>query len=122
SQSNTFIPNWESSHTLISFTRDPKNFKVASYVEYKETKKRDAYYLKLDLDQPARVIDDSLFGWADGAEAPRGEYNVGGFIWTEFRTKRRAFPYTLGYQAVDQADWEIENQNSGIVMQQAMTL
>lgn len=122
SGTNTFIASFEAGAVVVSFTRDPKKFKHAGYVEYRPTKKDVSFYLKLDVDQPARVIDDSLFGWADGAEAPKGANNIGNFVFAEYRTKRRAFPFSLGMKAVEQAAWDILAQHAGIVAQQAMTL
>lgn len=122
SGTNTFIPSWEATHTLIAYTRDPKKFRLSKYVEYKKTTKRDAFYLKLDPDQPARIIDDSMFAWAPGADAPRGYNNIGNFQFTEFRCKKRAFPYSLPYEAVDQAEWGIQDQHAGLTLQQSMTL
>lgn len=122
SATNTFIPSWEATHTLIAYTRNPKKFRLSKYVEYKKTAKRDAFYLKLDPDQPARIIDDSMFAWAPGGDAPRGYNNIGNFQFSEFRTKKRAFPYTLPYEAVDQAEWQIQQQHAGLTLQQSMTL
>lgn len=118
---NTFIPSFEASGQVISFTRDPASFKLPQYVQYVNTKLDVGFYLKLDVDQPARQVADADNAWEDGQDAPTGTDNLGNFEYVQYRTKRRAFAFNLGQKAVEQADWKILASQAAIVAQQAMT-
>lgn len=118
---NTFFPSFEATGQVISFTRNPASFKVNQYVQNVPVTKDVGYYLKLDIDQPARLVNEADFAWEDGADAPMGEDNLGAFQYFEYRTKRRAYAFTLGQKAIQQADWSILASQAGIVAQQAMT-
>ncbi len=118
---NTYIPSFEASGQVISMTRDTESFKLPQYVQYVTTKKDVGFYLKLDIDQPARVVDDSDHVWEDGQDAPTGTDNLGNFEYVQYRTKRRAYAFNLGNKAVEQADWKILASQAAIVAQQAMT-
>jgi hypothetical protein len=120
SSSNTFSISFESTYMVISATRDPKKFKLAKYIQYVPTKTRVFRYLKLDLDEPARVVQSSDYSWAPGGEAPTVP-NVGAFQFVDTATTKYAYPWTLPQESVDQAEWDIENSQMGIIQQKAMT-
>lgn len=120
SSTNVFSISWESTGMIVSATRDPAAFKLARYIQYVETKNRIFRYLKLDLDEPARIPTQQEFAWAPGQNAPTGD-NVGAFQYVDTSTLKYAFPWTLPEESVDQAEWQIEKSQMGIVAQKAMT-
>lgn len=120
SATNVFSISFESTYMIVSATRDPKKFKLAKYVQYVPTKTRVFRYLKLDLDEPARVVQSSDYSWAPGGEAPAVP-NIGAFQFVDTGTTKYAYPWTLPQEAVDQAEWDIENSQMGIVQSKAMT-
>ncbi len=117
---NGFVP--QATGQVISYVRDPKKFKVNQYVQVVKSPAPIGIYHELDRDQPARVVTDAEWAWEDGDEAPRGAHNQGTFRLIEFRTQRRAYPFTLGWQSIDATKgWKPQQFNVGSVTQQAMT-
>jgi len=121
SGSNTFSISWESTHMIVSATRDPSKFKLAQYLQYVPTKQRVFRYLKLDLDEPVRMVSQQEFLWAPGQAAPTGEDNIGAFQYTDSATKKYAYAWTMSDEALDQAEWDLNASQMGIVSQKAMT-
>lgn len=121
SASNTFSISWDSTHMLVSSTRDPEQFKLAQYIQYVPTKTRVFRYLKLDLDEPARVPTTQEFAWAPGTDRPTAG-NVGAFQYVDSSTVKYAYPWTLPQEALDQAEFQLESSQTGIIKQKAMTV
>jgi hypothetical protein len=120
SGSNGFVPS--ATGQAIAFTRDPSRFKVNSYTQNLRTPKVIGLYAVLDRDQPARVKTDQEFAWEDGDPRPSGNNNMGTFQWREFKVERRDYPYTVGEQAIEQAEgWNPKAFFNASVLQQAMT-
>ena len=125
SSSNVYIPSFEASGQLVvSFSRNPKDFALNQYVTIVPVKKGSGYYLRLTAEQAARIVNaaGSEFVWPDGSDEPTGEWNLESHEFVKFETMRRAYPFRIGYKAVDQADWKLLAQHAAIVAQQAMTL
>lgn len=121
---NTYVPSFEASGSLVvSFSRNPKDFALNKYITLVPVKQSTGYYLKLTPSNAARVINSSLADvvWPDGNDAPTGEWNAESHEFVQFATKRYAYPFRLGYKAVEQAVWKILAQHAAIVAQQAMT-
>jgi hypothetical protein len=122
---NTFVPSFDASGQLVvQFSRNPKDFPLNQYITLTPVKKSVGYYLKITAEQAARVINSATLGdfvWSDGNDAPTGEWGTESFQFTPFNTTRYAFPFRLGYKAVDQADWKILASHGAIAAQDAMT-
>lgn len=116
-----FIPSFEASGQVISFFRDPKTFKVNEYAQYVPSKKPIGVYAIIDADQEARVVTDDDFVWPDGHEAPQGNDNLVPFVFEDYRCVRRAYPFTLGDETVDNADWKVLAAHAKSAAQQCMT-
>lgn len=120
SASNTFIPDFEATGVIVSATRDPAQFKLAKYMQYVTVSERVFYYLKLDLEEPARVVNTQDYAWAPGQDAPQNG-NVGDFQFVQSSTTKYAYPWVLPQEAIDQAAWDIQASQTGIVQQKMMT-
>lgn len=108
SGSNTYVPTYEqASGSVISYTRDPKKFRINQYTKIVPVKKDQGYYLKLNSADTIRVVTEKDFDWPDANDAPNGEDNNQGFEYKAYTTLRRAFPFRLGNKSVSQADWPI---------------
>jgi hypothetical protein len=122
---NTFVPSFDASgHLAIAFSRNPKDFSLNRYITLTPVKKSSGYYLRITAEQAARVINKTTlaeFVWPDSNDAPTGEWGTESFQFVPFNTTRYAFPFRLGYKAVDQADWKILANHSMIAAQDAMT-
>ncbi len=117
---NGFVP--AATGQAIAFVRNPKEFRVNQYVQNIQSPEPIGLYAVLDPDQPARVVTDQEFAWADGDPRPVGSNNMGNFYWAEFRCFRRDYPYQIGEQAIKAAKgWNPQAFFNGIILQQAMT-
>jgi hypothetical protein len=123
--SNTFVPSHEASNKLIvEYARNPKSFVVTEYTQLIKTPKNTGYYLVLNIDEAGRVLNDQgkEYNWADGENAPSGRDGTSEHVFLPFLTNRRAYPFTLGDLAVDQATWDIIAAHAARHAQKAMTV
>lgn len=120
SSTNTFIP--EATGLAVAYVRDPGRFKLNTYAQIVNAPEPVGVYAVLDPDYAVRMVEDADWRWEDGDDAPDGNQNVGNFKWEEFRIFRRAFPYSLGEEAVDNAKgWDPKKFHDASVLSQAMT-
>lgn len=123
SANNGFLP--VATQQVVAFIRDPAQFKINRYVQNVRSPGPNAAYMKLDRHHPARVTSDAIFRWADGDKSPSGHHNLANFSWQPFQTERRAYPFTMGNQAVKAAQtiggWDPAAAHAKIVAQQAIT-
>lgn len=123
-QGNTYVPSFEASGELVvSFSRNPKDFALNSYVTLTPTEKSTGYFLRISPDNAMRILSTTGADttWADGNDAPTGTWNTEAFEFAPFLTKRHAYPFRLGYKAVEQAVWKILAAHAAMAAQQAMT-
>jgi hypothetical protein len=100
---NGFVPSLTGQ--VIGFVRKPEKFKLNKYVEYKKTDKNVGVYTKLERDVMVRVTNLEDDVWNDGDDAPSGDNGVKVKHSTDsFQCIRRAIPWKLGYEAIDQTD------------------
>lgn len=124
SASNVFVRSHDASGKMvIDFARNPKKFAVNNYVQMVPVTKMAGYYLRMTIEEAGRIVDADLknFDWPDGAASPEGLDALEAFGFEQYRTKRRAYPFTLGDLTIDQADWNILAQHGSIKARQAMT-
>lgn len=122
SGSNTYVPSYDATGPVIEFTRDPSRFRLNRYVKNITVKKDQGYWLRLDADEPYRVVSENDYLWEDGADAPAGHGEKMDHEFVAYRTKRRSFPFAIGQKAVDQADWKILAAHAKKTSTKAMTL
>lgn len=124
SGSNTFVKDHMATGNLvINFSRNSEDFALNRYVQIRPVEKEAGYYLELTVEESGRILHSNLddFVWADGADAPSGEDGTEAFLFKDYRTLRRAYRFSLGDKAVDQAGWDIVETHLAVKAQQAMT-
>ena len=125
SGTNTFVPSFDATGQLtVEFSRNPKDFALNRYVTITPVKKSSGFYMQINPEQAARVMDPTNLGefvWHDGTDAPDGNWGTEAFQWQTYNTLRYAFPFSLGYKAEKQADWRILAVHAAIAAQDAMT-
>lgn len=122
---NTFVPSFDASGQLVvSYSRNPKDFPVNQYITIVPVKRSVGYWLQITAANAARLLtsDGADLVWADGAKTPLGYWNTESFSYQPFMTTRFCPAVTLGYKAVEQADWKIQAFHAAMLAQQAMTL
>lgn len=122
SATNTFIPSWDSTKVLVQATRNQDEFKLARYIQYVPTKTKWFRYLKLDMDEPARVVATNEFVIAPGQAMDTGPNNIGAFTFVDSSTLKYSYGWVLPDEAIDQAEWDLRGSQMGIIHQKAMTV
>ena len=123
-QSNTYVKDFRSSGKLqVSFSRNPRDFALANYVQYVPVKRDQGYYLVINAEQAARLVGGELdeFVWPDGADRPMNHDGTEKFNFADYRTIRRNYGFVIGDKASSQADWDIMDTEAAFHAQQAMT-
>lgn len=113
-----FIP--AATGQVISFIRDPKNYKLNDYAQLVETKKKVGVYHRLGVDQPVRMTNIDSNVWEDGKDRPPMHGNQLKFDAVEFSTIRRTEGFTIGWQAIEQADMKLLVTHSAMAHNQLM--
>lgn len=124
SGTNTYVPSFETSgHLTVAFSRNPKTFPINKYATITPVTKDVGYYLKVTVENAARVLNANLseMVWPDAADAPDGVWNDESFAFALYGATRYAAAFRLGYLAEQQADWKIEAYYASMVAQQMMT-
>lgn len=119
---NTYVPSLDATGQIIQFVRDPKRFRVNNYIAYRPAKQMVGLYMVYDRDNPARVVTEAEYQWADGEPRPDGYNNLDGFDLREYRTKRYDIPFTVGNLTREQASWDIVASQAAGRLMQYMTL
>jgi hypothetical protein len=122
--SNTYVKDHMATGNLIaSYSRNPKDFPLARYIQYREVKKDSGFYMRLGIEQAARLVGGSVdeYVWPDGADRPQRNNGTERFQFVDYRTERRDFDWQLGYKSTDQASWNIKDTEAANHAQQAMT-
>ena len=123
-QSNVYVKDHASTGYLITqFSRNPKDFPLNRYLQYRDVSKDAGYYLKLNVEQAGRLVGGELdeYVWPDSADRPRRNNGTEKFNWVDYRTERYDFDFTLGYKTRDQAGWNLQDTELANHAQQAMT-
>jgi hypothetical protein len=81
---------------LIGFLRDPKTFAYLQYAQMVPAPEIVFMYAKVDPDDAVRLVDLNEFGWGYDDYRPTGKSFQPRVEWTESRTQRWDFPYTVG--------------------------
>lgn len=117
---STYVPSL-SADLVVEFSRNPKAFPAAEYIDYRIVDKQKGYYLKMLNDGQARVINDTDNVWADGNDSPHIDDGNDEFTFPEYSCIRRRLPKMLGQLSVDQAGWSLLDQAARFLAQQIMT-
>lgn len=121
---NTYVKSHAATDNLtVSFSRNVRDFPLAQYVQYRDVQKTQGYYLVIDIEQAGRIVGGNLdeYVWPDGADRPRRNSGTEKFAFHDYRTERYDFDFTLGYKAMNEADWNIRDTEANFKAQLAMT-
>ena len=107
---------------VIQYVRNESEFPLNRYCKCVQSPKPVGLYVVVGRDEFARVVNDSQFAWFDGDERPRGDAHKVPFETVEFATFRRDYPWTLGYQAIENTNlWKPKLAYTGAAVSKAMT-
>lgn len=120
---NTYVQNPDATGNLIiTFSRDPSQFALPRYVQYRPVTKSTGLYLRIKANECARIMDADLkdYVWPDGGDAPKRTHTEE-FRYEQYRATRFAFPMQLGQLTMEEADWDVEGVHKMFNAQKAMT-
>jgi hypothetical protein len=122
-QSNTYVKSMISSGLVVSFSRNPKKFRLPNYTQIIPVTKDQGYYMRIDAAQSSRLLNSNLdqFKWTDGSDRPVLNNNGLEFRFEDYRTHRYNYGQQIGDKARKQADFNIEANQEAIQAQMAMT-
>jgi hypothetical protein len=122
---NVYIPAFQGKQTanlIISYARDPKKFAVNKLTLRQPTQTLAGNWLSLRPEVLARIINDpNEVVWVDGQPRPTGTHNQQDFRATSYQCVRRARPAYIGWQTRDQAVWDVQDTQLGVLGHQMMT-
>lgn len=117
---NTYVPTLHQD-LIIEFSRNPAAFPINKYINVRKVDKQKGYYVKMRNDNQGRVVSTTDVIWPDGNDAPETLYSNDQFDYPQFSCNRYAYVKRYGYLAVDQGAWDILDQGSRLLAQDAMT-
>lgn len=120
---STHVQSFGRDSLLIDFSRNQKDFSVNKYMQIVPVQKTTDLFLRMGIDECARIINGDLaeFAWPDAADRPSGSDGTEQFTFLPYMTKRYLFNAYLGRIAQSNADWDIVQQHARIKAAQAMT-
>lgn len=121
---NTYVQSHDASGNLVTgFSRNPTDFALNQYIQLRDVTKMSGFYLVLSALEAGRILNSDLadFVWPDGADRPQNNDGTEEFAFADFRCTRYNFPYKLGREAVEQADFAVAEAHQRLKAQQAMT-
>lgn len=124
--SDAFIPTYDGESTgnlVMEYSRNPKSFPLLNYSELRPVTLSRGYYLRIEPEQAARIVNDDgrEFAWPPGGDRPTGTDNQERFQFASYFTQRRAHSVRLDNRAVQQSAWPVAEVELRAKMQQAMT-
>lgn len=119
---DTFIPTFSaaSGAVQVEFSRNTSKFALNQYLRLVPTRKMAGYYLKIDQEYQARIVNSSDFDWPVGMDRPTGEKLD--FSFTQYACQRKAIPFYIGDEDVANADWDIVASHARAAATRAMSL
>ena len=123
---NGYLP--KETGMVVGFIRKPENFALNKWVQYIPTPAPLAAYNVLGFDESVRIplgnnttVVNSAFSWEDGDPRPMGDANKHQFQLVPFRTLRFDYPWTLGYESIENASWKPKLVHMDDSISRAMT-
>jgi hypothetical protein len=101
---NGYLP--KETGEVIAFIRKPEEFRINDWCQFIETPADVFAWCQLSFDDSVRLVDDRDNAWEDGDPLPEGDNNKHRFQFLAGRTQRRAYPWRIGYKAIDLATWK----------------
>lgn len=123
SYQSVFVPDHDATNKLtVDFARNINKFPVNKYTQILPVKKTQGLYLRMTIEEAARIINTGLdnFVWPDGMVRPEGWEGHESHEWLMYQTIRRAWNVPLGNLTIGNASWDIVAQYSRIKAHQAM--
>lgn len=108
---------------VVAFVRRKEEFKLNEYIQYVPVEADLGVYRIIERDAYVRMPDSGdQFSWEDGNHRPSGRANKLRYQMDDYRTKRKDFPWELGYKTLKQSkNFDLKVAHMDMAISQAMT-
>lgn len=119
---NTFVPTFSAAtgQIQIEFTRAANRFPITQYAQIVPVQQMSGYYLRIDEEETARVVNTQDLQWPLGEDRPTGINND--IEWTQFTCQRFQSSFNIPQETARQAQWDVVASHARIAAQKMMTL
>jgi hypothetical protein len=118
---NTFVPTFSAAtgQIQIEFTRSVNRFAITQYAQIVPVQAMSGYFLKVDEQETARVVNTQDFLWPLGEDRPTGINSD--FQFTQFTAQRFQTSFHIPQETARQAQWDIVASHARIAAAKMMT-
>ena len=119
---NTFVPTFSAAtgQIQVEFTRSVNRFPITQYSQIVPVQQMSGYYLKIDEEETARVVNTQDLQWPLGEDRPTGINSD--LDWTQFTTQRFQSSFAIPQETARQAAWDVVATHARIQAAKMMTL
>lgn len=118
---NTFVPTFSAAtgQIQIEFTRAVNRFPITQYAQIVPVQQMSGYYLRIDEEETARVVNTQDLQWPLGEDRPTGiNSDIG---WTQFTCQRFQTSFAIPQETARQAQWDVVASHARIAAAKMMT-
>jgi len=118
---NTFVPTFSAAtgQIQIEFTRSVNRFPITQYAQIVPVQQQSGYYLRIDEQETARVVNTQDLLWPLGEDRPTGINSD--FEFNQFTTQRFQTSFHIPQETARQAQWDIVASHARIAAAKMMT-
>jgi hypothetical protein len=118
---NTFIPTFSAAtgQIQIEFTRSVNRFPITQYAQIVPVQQMSGYYLRIDEEETARVVNTQDYQWPLGEDRPTGINSD--IDWLQFTCQRFQSSFHIPQETARQAQWDVVASHARIAAAKMMT-
>ena len=118
---NTFVPTFSpaTGQIQIEFTRSVNRFPITQYAQIVPVQQMSGYYLRIDEEETARVVNTQDLQWPLGEDRPTGINSD--FEFNQFTCQRFQTSFNIPQETARQAQWDITASHARIAAAKMMT-
>jgi len=118
---NTFIPTFSAAtgQIQIEFTRAVNRFPITQYAQIVPVQQMSGYYLRIDEEETARVVNTQDNQWPLGEDRPTGINSD--IDWLQFTCQRFVSSFHIPQETARQAQWDVVASHARIAAAKMMT-
>jgi len=118
---NTFIPTFSAAtgQIQVEFTRSVNRFPITQYAQIVPVQAMSGFYLRIDEEETARVVNTQDLQWPLGEDRPTGINSD--LDWTQWTAQRFQSSFAIPQETARQAQWDVVASHARIAAAKMMT-
>lgn len=118
---NTFVPTFSAAtgQIQVEFTRSVNRFALTRYAQIVPVQQMSGYYLRIDEEETARVVNTQDLQWPLGEDRPTGINSD--IEWNTFTCQRFQTSFNIPQETARQAQWDVVASHARIAAAKMMT-